>query len=90
MDVKSSKVKGWLKVPYMITVIRFILTLLIIILITPQTNTENILLRAFNDSNMFINYREAKSFLQWLTWVSVGLYLFITYLAIYWDISEPS
>ncbi len=67
----------------MITVIRFILTLLIIILITPQTNTENILLRAFNDSNMFINYREAKSFLQWLTWVSVGLYLFITYLAIY-------
>ncbi len=65
----------------MITFIRFILTLVLIAVIVPQTNTENILLRAFNNSNLFKNYGEAKSFLQWLTWSAIVLYLFITYLA---------
>ena len=65
----------------MITVIRFILTLVLIILIVPQTNTENIMLRAFNNTNIFKNYGEAKSFLRWLTWLSIVLYLLVTYLA---------
>ena len=65
----------------MITVIRFILTLILIILIVPQTNTENIMLRAFNSANIFKNYGEAKSFLRWITWLSIVFYLFVTYLA---------
>lgn len=65
----------------MITVIRFILTLVIIILIVPQTNTENIVLRAFNKTNFFKHYGEAYYFLRWITWLSIVLYLFVTYLA---------
>jgi preprotein translocase subunit SecG len=65
----------------MITVIRFILTLVLIILIVPQTNTENMVLRAFNNTKFFKNYGEATSFLRWVTWLSIVLYLFVTYVA---------
>lgn len=65
----------------MLTFIRFSLTLALIILIVPQTNTENIMLRAFNNSNLFKSYGEAKHFLRWLTWTIIAMYLLVTYLA---------
>ena len=74
----SSKTKF---IEHMITFIRFLLTVFLIAVVVPQTNTENILLRAFNNSNVFKNYGEAKSVLQWLTWSAIALYLFFTYLA---------
>ena len=65
----------------MLTFIRFILTLVLIVLIVPQTNTENIMLRAFNNSNLFKSYGEAKYFLRWLTWTLIAIYLLVTYLS---------
>ena len=65
----------------MLTVARFIVTISLIVLIVPQTNTENTLLRAFNNSNLFKNYGEAKAFLLFITWFSIALYLALTYFA---------
>lgn len=65
----------------MLTPIRFLVTICLIALIVPQTNTENALLRAFNSSNLFKNYGEAKAFLRSLTWLSIFLYILLTYLA---------
>ena len=65
----------------MLNIARFVLTLSLIALIVPQTNTENALLRAFNSSNLFKNYGEAKAFLLFTTWFSIALYLVLTYLA---------
>lgn len=60
---------------------RYLVTVLLIVLIVPQTNTENALLRAFNASNVFKNYGEAKSFLRFITWLSIFLYVVLTYSA---------
>ncbi len=65
----------------MLTPIRFFVTVCLIALIVPQTNTENALLRAFNNSNLFKNYGEAKTFLRSATWLSISLYIVLTYLA---------
>ncbi|BDA51792.1 hypothetical protein COCOBI_pt-0700 (chloroplast) [Coccomyxa sp. Obi] len=65
----------------MLTPIRFFVTICLIALIVPQTNTENALLRAFNSSNLFKNYGEAKTFLRSITWLSIFLYIVLTYLA---------
>ena len=65
----------------MLTPIRFFVTVCLIALIVPQTNTENTLLRAFNNSNLFKNYGEAKAFLRSATWLSIFLYIVLTYLA---------
>lgn len=65
----------------MLTIIRFVVTVSLIALIVPQTNTENALLRAFNSSNLFKNYGEAKSFLRFVTWLSIFLYIALTYFA---------
>ena len=65
----------------MLTIARFIVTISLIVLIVPQTNTENTLLRTFNNSNLFKNYGEAKAFLVFITWFSIVLYLALTYFA---------
>ena len=65
----------------MLTITRFIVTLSLIALVVPQTNTENALLRAFNSSNLFKNYGEAKAVLLFITWFSIVLYLVLTYFA---------
>lgn len=66
---------------FMLTAIRFFVTVCLIALIVPQTNTENALLRAFNSSNLFKNYGEAKAFLRTATWLSIFFYILLTYLA---------
>ena len=65
----------------MLNFIRIILTLLLIVLIVPQTTTENTLLRTLNNSKVFANYGEAKFFLNFFTWLIIVLFLIITYLA---------
>jgi preprotein translocase subunit SecG len=69
------------KVLSMLTIIRLVVTISLIVLIVPQTNTENTLLRTFNNSNLFKNYGEAKAFLSFVTWFSIVLYLALTYFA---------
>lgn len=61
----------------MFTLLRLISALFLILLITPQTNKENILLRKFHESGFFMNYNEAKSFLNIITWITISFFLFI-------------
>ena len=65
----------------MLTPLRFLFTLLLIVLVTSQTATENTLLRRFHKSGIFRNYGEAKTFLQRVTWASIALYIVLTFVA---------
>ena len=63
----------------MLKFIQFCTGILIIILIVPQTPTENIVLRKFLDSGIFTNYSEAKSFLNQITWILIFSFLVLTF-----------
>jgi hypothetical protein len=52
----------------------------LIIVITPQTQTENIVLRKFVETGFFTNYGEAKSFVKNLTWGLIGTFLGLTFI----------
>lgn len=56
---------------------RFILALIIILLIAPQTPKENFLLTEFYESGLFDNYAESKKFLVRLTWFTIFLFIII-------------
>jgi protein translocase SecG subunit len=63
----------------MLNFIHLIIGILIIILIVPQTPTENIVLRKFLETGLFTNYTEAKSFLNFSTWFLICLFLVLTF-----------
>ena len=65
----------------MIKILQLFFALVLIILITPQTATpnENIVLRKFLETGFFANYSEAKWFLSFLTWISIFLFLVLTF-----------
>ena len=63
--------------------LQFIVGILIIILIVPQTPTENIVLRKFLETGWFTNYSEAKIFLKITTWCLIFLFLILTFLIHY-------
>lgn len=63
----------------MLKFIQFCTGILIIILIVPQTPTENIVLRKFLDSGIFTNYSEAKYFLNQITWILIFSFLVLTF-----------
>ena len=65
----------------MITFLRLIVSLFLIGLITPQTLVANSLLRKLSNSNLFINYGEAKSFLSIITWTTSFFYLLLTQIS---------
>jgi hypothetical protein len=67
----------------MLNFFQFLTGILIIVLIVPQTPTENIVLRKFLETGFFTNYSEAKSFLKISTWVLIFLFLIFTFLIIY-------
>jgi hypothetical protein len=58
---------------------RILLSILVICLILPQTDFDNLLLRKFNDTGYFANYAEAKVVLKWLTWSSIFFFLALNY-----------
>ena len=64
----------------MLNTLRFFIALFVLILIAPQTQKSNIVLRIFHESGFFIDYGEAKWFLNILTWVSIFLFLIISLL----------
>lgn len=59
----------------MLLPIRLIIALCILIIIAPQTQKSNRVLRIFHESGFFIDYREAKWFLNQLTWVLIFAFL---------------
>ncbi len=65
----------------MLTLFRFFASITLIALLVPQTHTENVVLRAFNNSNCFKSYGEAKAFVSFITWLSIFLYIVLTYWA---------
>ena len=64
----------------MLNFIELIIALSIILLIVPQTPTENIVLRKLLETGLFTNYTKAKGFLIWITWFLI--FLFLTLLII--------
>nr|YP_009105294.1 hypothetical chloroplast RF47 [Pedinomonas tuberculata]AIT93948.1 hypothetical chloroplast RF47 [Pedinomonas tuberculata] len=58
---------------------RVLIAILVIILILPQTEFDNLLVRKFNETGFFANYAEAKSVLKWLTWGMIFLFLTVNY-----------
>nr|YP_009106580.1 hypothetical chloroplast RF47 [Dicloster acuatus]AIT95462.1 hypothetical chloroplast RF47 [Dicloster acuatus] len=67
----------------MLNFFQFLTGILIIVLIIPQTPTENIVLRKFLETGLFTSYSEAKSFLKISTWFLIFLFLILTFLFIY-------
>lgn len=65
----------------MINFFRFLIAVFVIAIIVPQTPTENILLRVFNETRLFANYGQAQTFLNRLIWILIALFLVFTFLA---------
>ena len=69
VTTKSSK--------FMLHFIELVIALSIILLIVPQTPTENIVLRKLLETGFFTNYSKAKQFLSLLTWVLIFVFLIL-------------
>jgi len=54
------------------------LDLIVILLLSPQTSQDNILIDEFNQSGFFTDYGESKEFLNWLTWGTIGLFIVVS------------
>ena len=82
---KSHQIKFFYKKleQFMLNFFQFLTGILIIVLIVPQTPTENIVLRKFLETGFFTNYNEAKSFLNFITWFLIFLFLILTFLISY-------
>jgi len=52
----------------------------LIIIIIPQTPTENVVLRKFSETGFFTNYNEAKTFLTRFTWFLIISFLALTFI----------
>ena len=64
----------------MVKNLQLLLAVLIILLIVPQTPTENIVLRRFHDTGFFTSYNESKKFLHIVTWSLIFSFLLITFV----------
>lgn len=62
----------------MLNTFRIILAFFILLLIAPQTQKSNVVLRLFHESGFFVDYGEAEWFLKTLTWFSIFLFLIIS------------
>ena len=65
----------------MLIFLRLVVSILLIALITPQTLVANSLLRKLSNSQLFVNYSEAKSFLTITTWTTAFVYLLLTQIS---------
>lgn len=64
----------------MIKIVQLIVGFLLIVIVVPQTPTENVVLRLFFETGFFTTYSEAKSFLKFLTWALIFSFLVLTFL----------
>ena len=69
-----------LKNIYLIFQKRFLIGLLVITVLTPQTPKENALLFDFNESGLFSTYSESKTVLKFLTYLTIFLYFIDLFL----------
>lgn len=64
----------------MLHILQLMNGIIILFLIIPQTPTENIVLRKFNETGFFSSYRNAKLFVNSLTWFLIFLFIIITFI----------
>jgi preprotein translocase subunit SecG len=64
----------------MLQFIELIIAFSIIILVVPQTATENIVLRTLLDTGLFGGYRQAKEFLIKTIWILIFLFFVLLIL----------
>jgi len=64
----------------MIKIIQLLSGLLILLIVIPQTPTENIVLRKFNETGFFSNYKNAKKFVDILTWSLIVIFITLTFI----------
>lgn len=64
----------------MLKIIQLISGVLILLIVIPQTPTENIVLRKFNETGFFENYKNAKRFVDRLTWSLIFTFLILTFI----------
>jgi preprotein translocase subunit SecG len=63
----------------MLKLVQLCIGLILIVLIVPQTPTENIVLRKFSETGFFTSYKEAKNVLNISTWGLILAFLLITF-----------
>lgn len=61
----------------MLNFIELVIAVSIIILVVPQTPTDNVVLRKFLETGFFTNYGKAKEFLITSTWFLIFVFLFL-------------
>lgn len=54
---------------------RLLFSILLILLILPQTSFDNVVIRSFNETGLFSNYAEAKKVVTFATWACLFLFL---------------
>lgn len=64
----------------MLQFLQVIISVLMVVILIPQTTKVNFVLRKFYESGMFRTYSEAKRFLKRLTWGLVFSFFLVTYL----------
>ncbi len=64
----------------MLNFIELFLAISIIVLVVPQTPTENIVLRKVLETGFFTNYSKAKEFLAFLTWCLIFVFLILLFI----------
>jgi hypothetical protein len=74
-DIKFNKISIKLK-----KMIRFFVTAFLLVLIVPQTSTDNLVVKILYDTRWFENYGQTYFFVNVLTWLFIFLYLFFTVL----------
>lgn len=67
----------------MLNFIQFFTGILLIIIIAPQTPTENVVLNKLLETGFFTGYNEATFFLKATTWILIFIFLFFTFLLYY-------
>ena len=78
--VQDTFLSKWSDFDLMLHVVAIFIAICLIILIAPQTPTENIVLRKLLESGLFTNYSKAKDFLISSTWVLICLFLILLIL----------
>jgi hypothetical protein len=60
--------------------IRFFVTAFLLLLIVPQTSTDNVIVQILYNTKWFENYGQTDLFVKILTWLFIFLYIFFTAL----------
>ena len=64
----------------MLKLIQLTSGVLILLIVITQTPTENIVLRKFNETGFFENYKNAKKFVDRLTWSLIFIFILLTFI----------